>query len=213
VSIVPRVSVIIPTYNSAALVAQAVESALGQTQAPHEVIIVDDGSTDDTAERLQPHFDRIIYVRQKNARVAAARNTGLDRATGDVIAFLDADDAWHPDKLRRQIAVLNERPEIGLLATRLTVWPGQFLLAGDLVGDFVRERVKEISLSAMLISNLLATSSIVVRRSVLDRAGRFDTELFGPEDYDLWLRAALFIRESNLVETLTRKRDSGGRVS
>jgi glycosyltransferase involved in cell wall biosynthesis len=204
-----RVSVIIPTYNSAALVVEAVESALAQTDAPLEVIVVDDGSTDDTAERLRPYLSRIIYVRQKNARVAAARNTGLDHATGEVIAFLDADDAWHPAKLRRQLAVLSQRPEIGLLATRLTAWPGQFTPASELAAG----RVDDIPLSAMLLSNRLATSSIIVRRSVLDRAGRFDTELFGPEDYDLWLRVARLSQVAMLDEPLTGYRDCAGSLS
>src|SRR4051794_37497436 len=118
-----RVSAIIPTYNSGPLVVEAVQSVLAQTRPADEIIVVDDGSTDDTAERLASFGDRIIYHRQTNRRVAAARNTGLRMSTGDFVAFLDADDAWHPQKLERQLAVLNFRPEIGLLATGVSDWP------------------------------------------------------------------------------------------
>src|SRR5262245_37852496 len=127
-----NVSVIIPTYNSGPLVVEAVESVLRQTQPATEIIVVDDGSTDDTQERLAAYRDRIRCVRQSNARVAAARNTGLALASGEIVAFLDADDAWHPHKLERQLAVLREHPQIGLLATDLTDWPGTFAPAVNL---------------------------------------------------------------------------------
>lgn len=201
-----RTSVIIPTYNSAPLVVQAVESALAQTRRPDEIIVVDDGSTDDTCQRLRPYSGDIIYVRQANARVAAARNTGLNRASGDLIAFLDADDAWHPKKLQRQQEALGEWSDIGLLATDLTPWPGQF---SETV-DSAEPRVEPVALASLLLCNVLATSSIVVRRSVLDRAGAFDTELFGPEDYDLWLRCALTSGIGILREPLTGYRDTAG---
>src|SRR5687768_199170 len=113
-----RVSVIIPTYNSGSLVVQAVEGVLAQTRQAEEVIVVDDGSTDDTAERLQQFGERIRVVRQANGGVATARNAGLRASSGDLVAFLDADDAWHPQKLERQIALLQQHPEFGLLATQ-----------------------------------------------------------------------------------------------
>ncbi len=201
-----NVSVIIPTYNSGPLVVEAVESVLRQTQQPRQIIIVDDGSTDDTRQRLRPYEVRIEYVWQQNSRVAAARNTGLDRASGDFLAFLDADDAWHPHKLARQLAMLAEHPEIGLLATDLTDWPGKFVSPGKLS----QGAVKPVPLAEMLLFNPLATSSIVVRRGVLERAGRFDPELFGPEDYDLWLRCAQFAPIAILQEPLTGYRDTSG---
>ena len=139
-----------------------------------------------TRPRGSPYAERICYIHQPNARVAAARNTGLAQATGDVLAFLDADDAWHPAKLERQLSVLDQRPDIGLLATLAIPWPGDFP-AVEAASD---GSVLEKSLAEMLVFNPLTTSSVVVRRAVLDRAGAFDTELFGPEDYDLWLRCA-----------------------
>ncbi|MEX2175667.1 MAG: glycosyltransferase family A protein [Pirellulaceae bacterium] len=201
-----RISVIIPTYNSAPLVVEAVESVLAQTRPAAEVIVVDDGSTDDTEARLAPFRDRIQYVRQPNGRVAAARNTGLRLATGELIGFLDADDAWHPSKLERQVAALESRPDVGLLATGLTAWPGPFAM----LADPSAARINPVSLAEMLLFNPLATSSIVVRRSIALRAGPFDTELFGPEDYDLWLRCAQLGQVAVLDEPLTGYRDTAG---
>jgi hypothetical protein len=201
-------SVIIPTYNSGRLAAQAVQSVLAQTHAPAEILVVDDGSTDDTAEQLRPFQRRIEYVRQSNAKVAAARNRGLSLATGDAIAFLDADDYWHPDKLARQREVLQRCPEIGLLATEVFEWPGQ--LPQFEVPD---GRCDEVPLKQLLVFNSLTTSSIVVRREVLARAGHFDTELFGPEDYDLWLRCAQAGSVAILRERLTGYRNVAGSLS
>jgi glycosyltransferase involved in cell wall biosynthesis len=138
--------------------------------------------------------------------VAAARNTGLARATGDVLAFLDADDAWHPRKLERQVEVLSRESDVGLLGTRLSPWPGEFPPDAELTTG----QIAEVPLARLLVCNSLATSSIVVRRAVLDEAGPFDTELFGPEDYDLWLRCARVAKAAVLDEPLTGYRDTSG---
>ena len=156
--------------------------------------------------RVSAFGDRVRYVHQPNARVAAARNTGVAHSTGDVVAFLDADDAWHPRKLERQLAVLAARPDIGMLATAVTAWPGAFAPpAGDPAAN-----VALVPLDQMLLTNPIATSSVVIRRTVLDRVGGFDTVLFGPEDYDLWLRAARVSAAGVLREPLTGYRDTAG---
>jgi glycosyltransferase involved in cell wall biosynthesis len=108
----PRISVIIPTYNCAAYLQQAVRSVLEQTYAAHEVIVVDDGSTDDTAAVIHPFGRGIRYVRTANGGAAAARNTGLELVSGDCVAFLDADDGWYPRKLEAQAMVLRTQPEV-----------------------------------------------------------------------------------------------------
>jgi glycosyltransferase involved in cell wall biosynthesis len=203
-----HVSVIIPTYNSAALVVEAIESVLAQTLPPHQIIVVDDGSTDDTYERARAYSGLIEYITQPNSRVAAARNTGLGRATGDLVAFLDADDVWHPRKLERQVALLRENPSLGLLATQLTPWPGT-PFTDECVGHGA---TMPVPLAELLVFNSLATSSIVVRRAVLRQAGQFDAELFGPEDYDLWLRCAQHAPVAVLEEPLTGYRDTAGSV-
>src|SRR5262245_15747118 len=117
------VSVVIPTYNCGRLVTEAVDSVLGQTVPPAEVIVVDDGSQDDTAERLAAYAGRVRYLRQENQGVAAARNCGVAASGGEVVAFLDADDVWHPRKLEFQLAALDRHPGLGLLGTGSFDWP------------------------------------------------------------------------------------------
>src|SRR5688572_5767710 len=107
----PLVSVVIPTYNYGHLVAEAVDSALAQTYPAVEVLVVDDGSTDDTWDRLARYGDRIRCVRQANAGLSAARNTGIRAAHGEYVALLDSDDAFHPRKLDLQMRYLTSRPE------------------------------------------------------------------------------------------------------
>jgi glycosyltransferase involved in cell wall biosynthesis len=199
-------SVLIPTYNSAPLVVEAVQSVLAQSHAAAQIIVVDDGSTDDTAERLRPYHGKIDYVRQSNARVAAARNTGLSLCTGDAIAFLDADDYWHPEKLARQRTILEQHAEIGLLSTDTFDWPGTM----SSIDNRACGQIEMVPLSRLLVCNSLTTSSIVVRSSVMARVGRFDTELFGPEDYDLWLRCAQVSPVAVLRERLTGYRNTAG---
>ena len=109
------VSVVIPTYNRATELPSAIESVLGQTYPSVEVIIVDDGSTDGTEALIQTRFPRVRYLRQSNRGPAAARNAGIKAASGPYIAFLDSDDRWMPQKLERQIGLLRERPEVGLV--------------------------------------------------------------------------------------------------
>jgi glycosyltransferase involved in cell wall biosynthesis len=180
-----RVSVVIPTYNSGPLVVEAVGSTLAQTAPPHEVIVVDDGSTDDTAERLARFGDGIRYIPKPNGGVSSARNLGVTEATGDAVAFLDADDVWHPRKLELQTRVLAARPELGLLGTRVYDWPAASHPELSLVAD-----PTPVTLDELVQRNSLVTSTVLARTDVLRAAGPFDTTLQGPEDYDLWLRVA-----------------------
>jgi len=205
-----RISVLIPTYNSAALVGDAVASALAQTTPAAEIIVVDDGSTDDTWRRLLLFGDRVRYVHQQNQGVAAARNRGLACATGDVVAFLDADDVWHPRKLELQSAILAARPALGLLGTRTFAWP---VAAMPAVAIEPRADIAPVPLRQLMVKNQFTTSTVLVRRAVLDRVGGFDTALHGPEDYDLWLRVAEQIDAANLLLPLTGYRSLPGSLS
>jgi glycosyltransferase involved in cell wall biosynthesis len=194
-----RVSVVIPTYNSGPLVVEAVESVLAQTRPAAEVIVVDDGSTDDTAERLARFGDRVRYVRQENRGVAAARNRGVAEATGDWVAFLDADDVWHPRKLAVQTALLARRPDIGMLGTQVYDWPGPH---PDVMAGGHAEHVREVRLADLVVRNSLVTSTIVARADTLREAGPFDPGLHGPEDHDLWIRVAQRAKVANLSVSL-----------
>jgi glycosyltransferase involved in cell wall biosynthesis len=202
----PTVSVIIPTHNCAPYVAAAVESALSQTHRPIEVIVVDDGSTDETAAVLRPYAGRIVARSQANGGVAAARNAAIRRARGEFLAFLDADDVWLPWKLERQLPVFGRHPQVEMVfadgctfAEEGDVHPS---ILGHLSGRFDRVRpwlqgggdAGRVAVRPgrpdLLFCNFIYTPGVVVRRTCLDAVGGFDESLSTCEDYDLWLRIA-----------------------
>src|SRR5262249_9808749 len=117
------ISVIIPTFNAGHFITEAIDSVLGQTAVPAEIIVVDDGSKDDTRERLARYGRQIRYIHQKKQGVSATRNRGVQEALGEHIAFLDAGDVWHPRKLELQLATLSGETDLGLLGTRTFPWP------------------------------------------------------------------------------------------
>jgi glycosyltransferase involved in cell wall biosynthesis len=204
------VSVVIPTFNHARFVVQAVDSALRQTVEPADVVVVDDGSTDDTRSRLAPYFDRIRYLVQPNQGVSAARNLGVRAGRGGFVAFLDSDDVWHPRKLERQMAAFDRHADLGLLGTAMFEWPAA---AFPGAGDNLESTVTRVSWPDLVVRNYLVTSSVVVRRTLLERAGEFDTRMQGPEDRDLWLRVAEHAAVGNLDEPLTGYRSVEGSLS
>jgi glycosyltransferase involved in cell wall biosynthesis len=181
------VSVIIPTYNYAHFVLEAVESALAQTYPDREIIVVDDGSTDATGQVLQPYLDRIRYIFQPNGGLSAARNTGIEAAQGEFIALLDSDDVWHPRKLELQVDYLNQHPEIGLLATdqitdRSQGWPA--------LADPASIRPLTFPLDKVVGKAHFGPSSAVIRRICFYSVGLFDPTLRCVEDRDMWIRLA-----------------------
>jgi glycosyltransferase involved in cell wall biosynthesis len=204
------VTVIVPTYNSGSLVCQAVESAMAQTVSPEAVIVIDDGSTDDTAERLARFGSRVRCIRQPNRGVSAARNRGLRETRSEFVAFLDADDVWHPRKLELQLEALHARPEFGLVGTRTYSWPGR---TSEVPRQPILDRLVPVPWELLAVRNVLVTSSVMIRRTILDRVGEFDTRLQGPEDHDLWLRVAEASRAGSLDVPLTGYRDVPGSLS
>ncbi|APW59898.1 glycosyltransferase family 2 protein [Paludisphaera borealis] len=206
----PPVSVVIPSYNRGRLLTQTIDSVLRQTVVPSEIIVVDDGSTDDTEARLVPYAGRIHYIRQDNQGVSAARNRGLRKASGQLIAFLDADDVWHPRKLEMQLAVFDGRPDLGLLGTGQFDWP---TTAFPEVDPNDSGPLIPVTWWQLAVKNYLTTSSVVARRRVLDLAGDFDTKMQGPEDRDLWLRVAEVAPIAYLNRPLTGYRIVPGSVS
>lgn len=190
----PQVSVVIPTYNSARFVPTAVESALAQTHQDFELIVVDDGSTDATREVLAPYRDRLTYIYRENQERSAARNTGIRAATGEYVAFLDADDAWLSDKLERQVSVLAEHPEAVLVygqAVYMDIDGNDVSFRGQHMCGHVTPALQVEDLSRALIAGNVVYgggSMPLVRRSALDSAGWFDESLCYPEDWDLWVR-------------------------
>ena len=180
------VSVIIPTYNSGPWVVEAVASAMAQTRLPLEILVVDDGSTDDTGGRLSPFGSRIRYIRKENGGVSSARNRGIAEARGEYLAFLDADDVWHPRKLDVQLRALQADDHFGLMGSELYDWPG-------IHSDFVEPenpKAETIPFENLMVRNCLVTSTILVRTRVVEQAGGFDPAMSGPEDHDFWIRVA-----------------------
>ncbi|MEZ6064838.1 MAG: glycosyltransferase family A protein [Planctomycetaceae bacterium] len=174
------VSVVIPSFNHARYVCDAVDSVLAQTYANQDVIVVNDGSTDDTAEVLRKYGDRIQVIHQRNAGHSAARNTGIQHARGEWVAFLDADDYWHPQKTQRQLEAVGDHSEVGVIGSA----------GGDEMPDEIPAgaAVRTLTVRDFLHSTPLTSSSTMVRRHCFERAGLFDASLKGAEDRDMWLR-------------------------
>lgn len=186
-----KISVIVPAYNSQATIVSALDSALSQQYSNVEIIVVDDGSTDDTLEILKTYGSRITLVSQNNAGAAAARNHAARLATGDLLAFLDADDIWHPQKLALQADIFMRNPDIALCTCNVTVrhesdltspLPFQQLDAPntEIISDF----------SAIFSNPYFGTPTIVIPKQRFEDCKGFDESLVTAEDIDLWLRAS-----------------------
>ena len=207
------ISVIVPAYNVAEFLRESVDSALAQTFRDIEVIVVDDGSTDSSADTLRDLDDpRLRVIRQDHQGSAAARNSGLRLASGELMAFLDADDRWAPRNLERQAAFLRDHPEVDITF-------GHSLLIdeeGRSLGFKSSSCAGIIELSQLLRTNEIGNGScLLLRREALDRAGWFDTTLAACVDLDVWLRVAS-LRSRNVVaipEVLTFYRRRQGQVS
>jgi glycosyltransferase involved in cell wall biosynthesis len=181
----PLVSVIIPTYNRAHMVGQAIDSVLAQTYSNFELIVVDDGSQDETRSLLHSYGERIrVLHRNQRGGVSAARNCGIRAGAGSLIALLDSDDYWMPEKLARQVDMFMRHPHIMIGQTE-EIW----IRNGMRVNPKRRHQKKsglifEHSLPLCLIS----PSAVMLRKSLIDEVGLFDETLPACEDYDLWLR-------------------------
>lgn len=179
-----RVTVIIPTYNRESTLKRALSSIYAQTLAPVEIIVVDDGSTDDTRQLIQKQFPDVVYLYQENKGVSAARNAAINRAQGNWIAFLDSDDEWFPGKLDEQSRTSVQHPECRLIHTE-EIWIRN--------GKRVNAMKKHAKQGGWIYQNCLplcviSPSSAIIRKDLFDDVGLFDESLPACEDYDLWLR-------------------------
>ena len=195
----PNVSVIIPTYNRGWTLRAALDSVLSQTYRDFELIVVDDGSTDDTAKILQSYGPDVQVLRQANAGVSAARNAGVRAATGALIAFLDSDDRWLPEKLGVQVDFFASHPEALICQTEET-WIRN--------GRRVNPKRRHSKPSGMIFERslelcLVSPSAVMIHHSLFNRVGMFDESLPACEDYDLWLRVScrypIFLIETPLI--------------
>jgi glycosyltransferase involved in cell wall biosynthesis len=201
-----RYSVIIPTYNYGRYLPQSLGSILGQTHPPAQVIVIDDGSTDETPDVLAPYAaaGRIEYVRQSNMGIAAAQNRGLESAKHDYITFLDADDYWAPQKIERQMAAFRAQPEIDIMYA--------------LVEQFISPDAVEPERWRLDESNRrldgISTATALLRRSAVERIGPFDTTLRRAQYLDWHMRAvALGLHWHVVPEVLAYRRIHGRNTS
>ncbi len=200
---IPEVSVVIPTYNRRAMVREAVASVLAQRDANFELIVVDDGSTDGTFEMLA-HLDRMTVERTERRGPAAARNRGIALASAPLIAFLDSDDLWAPDKLGRQLAFMREFHDCAISQTA-EIW----IRDGRRVNPGLRhlKRAGDIFLDS-LQTCLISPSAVVLKTDLFRTLGGFDEDLAAAEDYDLWLRI-LVDHEAGLLDAPLVTRRAG----
>ncbi|MCC5907089.1 MAG: glycosyltransferase family 2 protein [Balneolaceae bacterium] len=185
-------SVIIPVYNGERYISDAIDSVLAQNYSPIEIIVVDDGSTDSTKKVLKKYKDQIVYIYKKNGGISSARNAGLDAVKGEFIAFIDADDIWHPSKLKKQFSLFDEYKSLEI-AIGLSI---------DFEGTLIEKKEKTFRLT---LGNSL------FKKPVFKKVGRFDEELELGEDTDWFFRA----RENNIsvavhkdVVTFYRRHDN-----
>ncbi len=209
----PEVSIVVPTYNNAILLGDALKSVFAQTYRIFEVIVVDDGSTDDTASVLQSLIeqDLIRYIYQQKQGVSAARNRGIVEASGRYIAFLDSDDLFEPAKLDIQVKYLQDHPEAGLVHSGFT----KFDNAGYDLGYRDPSWFSGMIYPQILLywTTLMAVDTVLVPKKVFDVVGFFDTTLSMGEDLDLWRRIARKYPFGFINKSLARVRVHAGNTS
>lgn len=177
------ISVIIPIYNSEKTIIQCINSVINQTIPIHEIILVDDGSTDNSVNLIiqlkeSSNLSNILLIQQKNSGPSAARNAGIHIATGDYIAFLDSDDWWLENKLEKQLDIFLKDSQIGLIGTKYSIERPSILQ------DY---NYREISFNQLVFRNHFATSTVVIKRELLDTE-KFNVNKKYSEDYELWLK-------------------------
>lgn len=213
----PKVSVIIPVYNSSKYLSETIESVLAQTFQDFEIVTVDDGSRGNSKEILQGYIEKypnkIHYIYQENRGIAGARNTGIRNAKGEFIALLDADDKWHPERLEAGVKVIESSPEIGLVYTNVTKINEK--------GDFLGTPTNEQCLSGYIFEDLFLrkanfyTLTVLFRKECCDKVGLFDENpvCMGVDDRDLWLRISRKYRIEYVDKVLAYYRVHGTQYS
>lgn len=215
----PLVSVVIPAYNCANYLRRSIDSALGQTYPHIECLVVNDGSTDDTAQVALSYDHRVNLINRPNGGASAARNTGIDRASGEFIAFLDADDYWHPSKIEKQVGLMLDHPEVVLVST-----------------DLIRHSTDEATSFASIESRVsapygpeivvvhddflplfrdpyLGTPTVLVRTARARQVGRFDEKLPIAEDLDFYFKVCMRQTYAQIMQPLTIIQQRPGSLS
>ncbi len=216
----PLITVIIPAYNAEKFIVEALQSVKRQGYSPIEIIVVDDGSTDRTAQLVAQTAPDATLITQVNAGASAARNAGMRHARGDFICFLDADDGWFAGKLHAQVAYLAQHPEVAAVYHAWLVW------RPDADGNFTAPVQPRASSSQaiqsdksgwlycqLLLDSVVHTSTVMFRSEVLDEIGYFDTTLQTGEDYDYWLRVSRRYQIHKLAGTYSFYRAAPGSLT
>ncbi len=198
-----QVSVIIPAYNKAEYTRRTIESVLAQTYSSIEIVVVDDGSTDDTPQMMRQYEGRVKYLVKKNGGACSARNTGINFSTGRYIAFLDCDDLYTVDKIELCVDYLENHLSSGFVYSDADFINEQ----DDVVGrcHYSRSVCGRIA-QELILFNFICNSTVVVRRDVLQEAGFFDETIFTPGDWDMWLRLAQITEAGYIAKPLTKYR-------
>jgi len=202
----PRVSIIIPTYNRARLLPYTIQSALDQTYKDYEIIVVDDGSTDDTLAVLSQFENKVKVITQPHSGGggAQARNTGIKAANGEIVALLDSDDLWHPAKLEKQISVLDSSPGLLWVYSDSEVFDHDSGKSLFLVSQKQKLHEGDV-LEELILGDFIPTPSHIVHRQVFDAVGEFWPSVKGT-DWDMHLRIAAYCPIKLVPEPLTRIR-------
>lgn len=202
-----EVSVIVPTFNRAKIIPKAIDSVLQQTYRDYEIIVIDDGSTDNTKAVLKKYDDKIVYRYKENGGISSARNSGIEIAKGKYIALLDSDDFWLKNKLEKQMTCFKENASYGMVATRCSSF--------DIDGDFdtiqpqgkIRKKNRAGKsgwvFKDLFYRNFIRTSSVVIKRNCFGKVGMFDESLYQCNDVDMWMRIAKAYPVGFINEPLT----------
>lgn len=208
-----KVSVIIPNYNYGRFLKPSIQSVLDQTMKPHEIIVVDDGSTDNSMEMIRSFGESITAIKQDNAGVAAARNKGAEIATGEFLAFLDADDYWHPEKLAKQMLKFSSDPDVGFVHCGSCYVDEN----GVPIKDYVVGGEGWIANELLKFQPVVIANTLIVKRSLFSEIGGFDMnrDLHPSEDWDLCYRLSRICKLGFVHEALLyyRQHGSGGHTN
>ena len=193
-----RISVVMPSYNVATFITRTLDTIYNQTVLPYEVVIVDDGSTDNSVEIINDYveshrdrFDNLVLFQQENAGAGAARNKAIELATGEWIAFLDSDDIWDPTKIEAVIRVMEEHPDITMIAHDEYRANEENFEDKELCSLHELYHEDKDLFTQVYKGNMFSTSCMVIRKDVIVQAGGFDATLRSAQDYDLWIRCCL----------------------
>jgi len=204
------VSVIIPNYNYGRFIAESIQSVLAQTYPIHEIIVVDDGSTDDSIEIIRQFGNKARLITQQNQGVGAARNIGVENSSGEFIAFLDADDIWLPTKIEEQLKIFTDK-EVGLVSCGAREFNSQ---NGETIEILLPDKTEWSAESILLRRHSINVSgnSIVVRRQTFEKVGGFDNrkQMHPAEDWEFCYRAALAGKVASVSKVLVNYRNHGG---